>query len=332
MGLVGFSLAPLFGQCGVDYLPPSAFARRPVLWLRLMAANASTITYAPGFGYRLAAQRFARQAEALDLSRLRIAGIGGDMIRAEVLDHFAETLAPAGFRPEAFLPSYGMAETTLAASFAPLGRSYVTHAGADGRGHIMCGYPLPNHELLVVDATGTALPDGGIGHIWLRGPSLMTGYFDDPDATARAMRRDGFLDTGDLGYLHDGQIVVTGRAKDVILLRGRNVWPDDVEWAAERAAGLSPGEVVAFGIEEEREDVLVALVQCGLTGMPARNALQANIQVAIGAALGVTARIVLVPPRRLPVTSSGKLARGEARTRYLAGAYTAAPFVDAQPS
>ncbi|HEY4254061.1 MAG TPA: fatty acyl-AMP ligase [Roseomonas sp.] len=318
MGLVGFALAPMFGRCSVDYLAAGAFARRPALWLQLMAAKGSTITYAPSFGYRLAAQRFRSNGEALDLSRLRVAGIGGDMVRADVLAEFADALAATGFRAEAFLPSYGMAEATLAVTFADPGGVVVDQSRGDPRGYVVCGRPLPGHALIVVDAAGVALPDGEIGHIWLRGPSLMQGYFANPAATAAVMRRDGFMDSGDLGYLRDGRIVVTGRAKDVILQRGRNIWPEDVEWAVERLPPLLPGDAVAFGIEADGEEVLVTLIQCGLTDTAAREGLRARAAAAISESVGVAGRIVLVPPRSLPFTSSGKLARGLARSRYLA--------------
>lgn len=324
MGLVGFLLAPLSGPCSVDYLPPAGFARRPALWPQLMASLGSTISYAPTFGYRLAAER-VRDADlaGVDLSRWRLAGVGGDMVRAEALEAFAARFAPAGFDRIAFVPSYGLAEATLAVSFATDGlRLALPRAERSGeaRPHVICGRPLPGMELRIVDGNGRPVADGAVGRIEVRGPSLMAGYVR-PTEAGLTIGADGFLDTGDLGFLTEGALVVTGRAKDLILVNGRNIWPADLEWAAQQAAGLRHGQVVAFPLADAGSaagsEEVVVLVEC--RDADAMESLRPRIADAISRQTGVAAEIVFVPPRTIPLTSSGKLRRSAARDAYLAG-------------
>jgi fatty-acyl-CoA synthase len=339
MGLVGFCLAPMMGQVTIDYLATTAFARRPALWLKLMSDNKTTITFAPSFGYDLAARRINGDAASLDLSRVRIAGIGGDMVRPDVLRLFAEKLAVAKFDPKAFLPSYGMAEATLAITFtdldAPvridtvnrihykLARRAVPMAGggpSKSRDFVSCGRPLPGHEVIVLDDQGERLADRAIGRVCVKGPSLMAGYYNDGEATADVMRGDGFMDTGDMGYWLDGEIVITGRVKDLILHNGRNIWPQDIEWAAEHIEPLRDGDVAAFAVEgDDGDDDVVVLLQCRLSAAEEMEALRRKVGAAVHQAAGVECRIVLVPPKSLPYTSSGKLSRAGARAKYLAG-------------
>ncbi len=337
MGLVGFSIAPLFGQCPIDYLPAIAFARRPVLWLRLMAEYGSTITYSPSFGYRLAAQRYLSEPETLDLSHLRITGIGGDMIHADILYQFAEALKETGFKAEAFLPSYGMAEATLAISFGKPGAGFEVDtvdrakAETDGtielvsssgqerlpvRSFVVCGFPLPGTDIRIVSEESLPLPDKRIGHVLFRGPNMMREYVGNPEETGHALRPDGYLETGDLGYLREGRIVITGRTKDVILYRGRNVWPEDIEWTAEQALKLNHGNVVAFSLESENggDDQVVILVQSRTADERERTLLTEQVHQAISQTYGISSTVVPVPHGTIPKTSSGKLARARART------------------
>ena len=337
MGLVGFFLSPVMGQSSVDYMATADFAKRPTIWLHLMSENRCTASYAPSFGYELAARRINGKAETLDLSHWRIAGIGGDMVRPEVLDAFAQALAPAGFDPRAFLPSYGMAEMSLAISFADLDRPMRTDVvdreaarcegvarpareDAHARTFVSCGRVLPGHELKVVDENGNALPERHIGHILVKGPSMMSGYFANPEATAAAMREGGFLDTGDLGYMVDGEIFITGRSKDMILHHGRNIWPQDIEWAVERLPGLRSGDAAAFGVErEDGTERIVVLVQCRKRDVAAQEELRRAVSRVVHEVAGAECEVVLVAPRSLPLTSSGKLARSRARQMYLNG-------------
>ncbi len=337
MGLVGFCLAAMMGQVSVDYLDTAAFARRPALWLKLMSENRSTIAYSPSFGYDLAARRVNGHAAALDLSAWRIAGIGGDMVRPDSLDGFARKMAAAGFDATAFMPSYGMAEATLAVTFADSRRPVRVDrvAGADckssgradpavmaqGRERIFvsCGRPLPGHEIAVRDENRKPLGDRRIGHIWIRGPSLMAGYFGNEQATRAVFDQEGWMNTGDMGYRLDGEIIVTGRSKDLILYNGRNIWPQDIEWAIEREASLRNGDVAAFAVATDAgEDKVVILVQCRPSDRDQRNALLRRAFAAVSRHVGIECEIILVAPRSLPVTSSGKLSRAGARKRFLA--------------
>jgi fatty-acyl-CoA synthase len=339
MGLVGFCLAPMVAQVTVDFLPTTAFARRPALWLKLMSENKCTIASSPTFGYELAAKRIAGEAITLDLSHWRAAGIGGDMVRADVLTRFAETLAVAGFNARAFLPSYGMAESTLAISISDVDhpiridtidlaalknkkRAVPAKGGTTAltRSFVACGPVIPGHELQVRDDAGVVLAERMVGRIFVKGPSLMAGYFNAPDATAQTIGPDGFLDTGDMGYLLGGEIVITGRVKDLILHNGRNIWPQDIEWSAESVAPLKSGDVAAFAVENANgDDELVILVECKLADQQQQEDLRRAVHNAVLQVAGVNCCIVLVPPRSLPFTSSGKLSRAGARERYQAG-------------
>ncbi len=340
MGLVGFCLSPMLGQVTVDYLATTAFARRPALWLKLMSQNKSTVCFSPTFGYDLAAKRIKGDLTGIDLSSIRIAGIGGDMIRADVLQHFASVTKPAGFNPDVFLPSYGMAESTLAISFSKigeplnidmvsrhackvLGKAQPAAANAPSeqvRGFVVCGKALPGHSLEVRNEMGEALSDREIGRIYAKGPSLMAGYYNNREATQAVLGGDGCLDTGDMGYMLDGRVVITGRAKDLILHNGRNIWPQDIEWAIEKLPGLKSGDVAAFAIEnEDGEDDVVVLVECRVSETAQRIELRRNVGKIVHQGAGVDCRIVLVPPRSLPFTSSGKLSRASARQKFVEG-------------
>ena len=342
MGLIGFFLGPMAVQASLDLLPTAAFVRRPLLWLDLISRNQGTISYSPTFGYELCARRAeSMNVEGLDLSSWRAAGIGGDMIRPPVLQTFAERFAPAGFDPKAFVASYGMAEATLALSFAPLGRGLraepldvdrlerdqiaVPRAKGAGRSRdfALCGPVLPGHELQVRGERGEPLGEGQVGRIFARGPSLMRAYFGQPEETERVLSADGWLDTGDLGYLSGGEIVITGRAKDLIIVNGRNVWPQDLEWTAEaEAAALRSGDVAVFSVAGEGEETVVALVQCRTSDPEAREKLRADIAGCLRLRHGVETEVVLAPAHSLPRTSSGKLSRSRAKAMYQAGQFT----------
>jgi fatty-acyl-CoA synthase len=342
MGLVGFFLLPMCCQASVDILSPRDFARRPLLWLNLISRNRSTTAFSPSFGYELCTRR-AETADlgALDLSSWRSAGIGGDMIRPGVLNNFVARFAPHGFNPDAFVPSYGMAEATLALSFTPPGRGArqetvdsalletrhqalpVRDVERRTRSFVRCGYPLPGHEIEVRDAAGKALAERHVGTIFARGPSLMQGYFGAPAETAQVLTHDGWLNTGDLGFFVDGEIVISGRAKDLIIVNGRNLWPQDLEWTAEAALSqLRSNDVAVFSVNGEADEVVVALVQCRVGEPAAREALAVEIGNIFKARYAVEARVVLVAPRSLPLTSSGKMSRSRARSIYLANGFT----------
>ncbi|HEX4171372.1 MAG TPA: fatty acyl-AMP ligase [Acetobacteraceae bacterium] len=341
MGLVGFMLAPLACQVTVDLLPTREFARRPLAWLDLISRNRGTLAYSPSFGFELCARRADSNPMRLDLSCWRVAGVGGDMIRPQVLQDFAARFAAVGFRSEALVASYGMAEATLALSFAPLDRGIRTDVvarwplehqglaipfraeeGEEERAFVRCGPILPGHQIELRDEAGRVLPDRHVGTIFVRGPSMMTGYHALPDHTASVLSADGWLNTGDLGYLLDGEIVITGRAKDLIVVNGRNIWPQDLEWTAEIGLPtLRSHDVVVFSLDNDATERVVALVQCRFSQPEAREALRAEAAALFLRQHGVEVSVVLVPPHSLPHTSSGKLSRARAKQMLLRGIF-----------
>jgi len=339
MGLVGFLLAPVATQTPVDYIATREFARRPLIWPTLMSRNGGNVCYSPSFGYDLCARRLKDgSTDHLDLSHWRVAGIGGDMIRPGVLSRFAEAFRGCGFKKEAFVASYGMAEATLGITFAPLDRGIeldtvdldlleseaqaVPAEGRNGHGRtrafVLCGEVLPGHEVEVRGPDGTPLPDRKVGRIMFRGPSLMREYFNSREETARVLSEDGWLDTGDLGFFLDGSLVVTGRSKDLILANGRNIWPQDLEWLVEHEVeGVRNGDVAAVSVDDAESENVVLLVQCRTSDETARANLRQAVAETIRAAVGINCTVVLAPHNSLPQTSSGKLSRARARQMYL---------------
>lgn len=333
MGLVGKLIVPMVSQASIDYLGTREFAMRPRLWLRLLSEHRSTISFAPPFGYELTTRRLREgDAAGLDLSAWRIAGCGADMIRPETLERFATALAPAGFDPGALLPSYGMAEVSLAVSFTPPGTGMRAdtidlHAHrppdpgqAPGRTtrFTRCGRPLPGYEVEIRGDDGSAMPERREGSIFLRTPSTMEGYYAAPEINAQILK-NGWLDTGDLGYMVDGELVITGRRKDLMIVNGRNIWPQDVEHVAEQHPGVRTTDAAAFTIDtEDGGSLLVVLLQCREPDEDAREQMLRAIRRDIQAEFGVEARVQAVPPHSLPRTTSGKLSRSQARLDYLA--------------
>lgn len=357
MGLVGCCLTPIAAQFSADYIATKDFVRRPLLWLELISQNRATITFGPTLGYDLAMRRVrGRAPEGLDLSSWRMAGIGADMVKAPVIRAFSETFAPAGFDESAFTPSYGMAETTLALSFAPLGqgletlrldltaleREMVARPATNERGagpardFALCGPPLPGHRIEIRDEAGAALPPGRVGRIFAAGPSLMREYFGDPEQT-RACLSGGWLDTGDLGFLTGadagrdlaGQIVITGRAKDLMIVNGRNIWPQDLEWTVETEVEQArEGSVAAFSHTPDDtgprlEEQIVLVAECRLRDRAAREAMRTEIHRVVRERHGVESQVLFATNGALPRTSSGKLSRAKTRLMFLDGAFEA---------
>jgi fatty-acyl-CoA synthase len=348
MGLIGFTLAPLYAQRSVDFIATSDFVRRPLLWLRVMSENRTTITYSPSFGYELAARRAARAEDgAIDLSSLRIAGIGGDMVRSEALDLFAKAFAASRFDAKAFLPSYGMAETTLAISFTDSDESIVVdqvdmrHYTRSGiaqpasavtspehrRGFVLCGRALPGHEIEVRGEDGSPLGERAVGRIFVKGPSLTPGYFSDAEAS-RAMFHGEWLDTGDMGYFLGGRIVITGRAKDLIIINGRNIWPQDIEWAVEKVEGVRQGGVAAFSVDDGHGERIVVVAERRGMSAEALLALRRELARVIQSAAGAPAEVVLAKPHSMVMTSSGKLSRAKVKQKFLEGAFDEAMLLE----
>ncbi|MDB5710665.1 MAG: acyl-CoA synthetase [Sphingomonas bacterium] len=338
MGLVGCFLSPVANQVSADYLKTEDFARRPLAWLDLISRNkGTTLSYSPTFGYDICSRRIgtlSHVSDRFDLSRWRVAGNGADMIRPDVMQAFVDAFADAGFKASSFLPSYGLAEATLAVSIMPPGEgirvelveetqlSGVAH-GQDRpqrfRAIVNCGKPARDMRIEVREEDGTPLPERAIGKIWCTGPSLMVGYFRDPEATAACMA-DGWLDTGDMGYLSDGYVYIVGRAKDMIIINGRNHWPQDIEWAVEQLPGFKAGDIAAFAITTPGgEETPAVLVQCRSSDEAERLRLRDEIRERVRSVTGMNCVVELIPPRTLPRTSSGKLSRAKARNLYLSG-------------
>ena len=340
MGLVGCLLSPVALQLPVDYLKTEDFARRPLAWLDMITRNPGTsVSYSPTFGYDICSRRMSSQTRAedrFDLSRWRIAGNGADMIRPDVMQTFVDCFAPAGFEASAFCPSYGLAEATLAVSLMPPGEGIRLElveekelsgreddADADRprryRAVVNCGRPVRGMEIEIRDGNGAVLPDRGIGKVWVRGTSVMVGYFRDEEAT-EACLQGGWLDTGDMGYMSNGYIFIVGRAKDMIIINGRNHWPQDIEWAVEQLPGFKSGDIAAFAITgPSGEETPAVLVHCRVSDPHERGRLRDDIRERVRAITGISPVVELIPPRTLPRTSSGKLSRVKARSLYLSG-------------
>jgi len=340
MGLVGCFLSPMALQMSVDYLKTEDFARRPLAWLDMITRNPGTsVSYSPTFGYDICSRRMSSQTRAedrFDLSRWRIAGNGADMIRPDVMQAFVDAFADAGFQASVFCPSYGLAEATLAVSLMPPGEGIRLElveenelSGGDVgdeerprryRAIVNCGKPVVGMEIQIRGDDGAELPDRGIGRVYVRGASVMHSYFRDPESTAACLSEEGWLDTGDMGYMSAGYIFIVGRAKDMIIINGRNHWPQDIEWAVEQLPGFKSGDIAAFAITgPSGEETPAVLVHCRVSDPHERGRLRDDIRERVRAITGITPVVELVPPRTLPRTSSGKLSRTKARRLYLSG-------------
>jgi fatty-acyl-CoA synthase len=342
MGLVGCFLSPMSQQFSADYLKTEDFARRPLAWLDMITRNpGTTVSYSPTFGYDICARRMSSQTRAedrFDLSRWRIAGNGADMIRPDVMQSFVDCFAPAGFQASAFCPSYGLAEATLAVSLMPPGEgirlelveenelSGCGNGGAEDdrprryRAVVNCGRPVTGMQVEVRSPGGEILPDRGIGQLFVRGTSVMHSYFRDEESTRAVLSPEGWLDTGDMGYMSKGYVFIVGRAKDMIIINGRNHWPQDIEWAVEQLPGFKSGDIAAFAITgPSGEETPAVLVHCRVSDAKERGRLRDQIRERVRAITGITPVVELVPPRTLPRTSSGKLSRTKARNLYLSG-------------
>ncbi|HET7061622.1 MAG TPA: fatty acyl-AMP ligase [Nitrosospira sp.] len=337
MGLVGMVMAPMVAQVSVDYLATRDFAIRPLQWLRLISRNRATVAFSQPFGLKLCTLRVRdSDLEDLDLSSWRAAGVGAEMIRPDTLRNFAEKFAPAGFDARAFLPCYGLAESTLAVTFSQIGngfqslrvdagtlvdRKLAVRLQVEGRKYsefVNCGRPLPGHTVKVIDDAGQELGDLKVGSVLVHGSSVMTGYFNNPGDTQKTLQPGGWLDTGDLGFVFEGDLYVTGRRTDVIIVNGRNIRAQDIEELAEQQPEVRTREASAFGITDASDvTTIVLVIECRLTSTTDRQSLTSRLQRLVYMAFGVNCLVELVPPHTLPRTSSGKLSRFAARQGFL---------------
>jgi fatty-acyl-CoA synthase len=334
MGLI-LTLGAFAYGARVVLLPPEEFLARPGAWMDSISRFGGTFTVAPNFAYGLAGRDLLARPRDLELSQLRIAGNGAEPIDADTMYAFADNAARYGFKREAICPMYGLAEATLAVATSRPGEavrevwvsreqledhSVVEEVPADSEGArrlVACGPPVPRTEIRIIDKAGQELPADRVGEILVRSPSVMSNYWQDPAATRDAIDEQGWLHTGDLGFMAHGQLVVCGRIKDMIVVGGSNLYPEDYEQCAVNVEGVRRGNVIAFGVPEQERMVVVA---------ETRAVDGEGMTVAKETMLALTRRlshapqeVVLVPPGTLPKTSSGKPQRGVCRQQYLDG-------------
>jgi fatty-acyl-CoA synthase len=332
MGLIGFVVAPVFARVQVMFLPTTSFIRRPSIWLDAIHRHRATITFAPNFAFELATRAIsAHQSTAWDLSCLRALGCGAEPIVPSVLRAFLDRFEKNGLSSKSILPCYGMAESTLAISFHDLGKPLVTDrvdldALAAGRAtvtesnqrsaeFVSCGRAFLEHEIIIANAEGTPLGERDVGEIRVRGPSVTAGYFGNEEASADVFD-NGWLCTGDLGYRVGEEIFICGRLKDLIILHGKNHYPQDIERIASKVDGIRDGQCVAFartGPNGAEEAVLVA--ESRRVGETRRKLID-EVVSAVRSELGIAlAEVVLIKRGTLPKTSSGKVRRRETKLR-----------------
>ncbi|MDP3274535.1 MAG: fatty acyl-AMP ligase [Deltaproteobacteria bacterium] len=336
MGLIGFVIAPIMHVVPVTFMSPMQFLRRPSSWLNALSKYKGTITYAPNFAYALAVKRVKEdEIPGLDLSSVRVAGCGAEPIQADNLKRFAAHYAKHGFREGAFVPSYGMAESSLAIAFSngvPTDRVQSETLWNEGRAVpaeasdetaleiVGCGKKFDRHDLRVCNPeTREVLGDRQVGEFEIRGPSVTSGYFENPEKTAEVIDADGWLRTGDLGYLVDEMVFICGRQKDIIIINGRNYYPSDIEWAASKVEGVRAGNVVVFATSSaaNREGIVVVAETKSLEGSEKLAQLvRQEIQRATSL---VVDDVVIAEAGTIPKTSSGKVQRSKARALYEAG-------------
>jgi fatty-acyl-CoA synthase len=317
MGLIGCLLLAVYHPGPLALLPPETFLARPALWLRAISRTRATITVAPNFAFGLCAKRIRdEELSGVDLSSLRLVLNGAEPIAPAALRRFCDRFARFGFDPRALMPVYGLSEASLAVTFSPPRRGPRT-VRRDGRELASVGTPVAGVEVSIRGEDGRELPGGSIGLIHVRGPSVMRGYFQDANATAQALR-DGWLDTGDLGFVDGGELVVSGRAKDSVVLRGANHAPQEFEDALDGLAGVRAGCAVALGVLPEGADgeELALLVEVEPGKSPGEDAVRARVVERTGIRPHT---VRLLEPGTIPRTSSGKLRRAEALRQLVAG-------------
>ncbi len=341
MGLIGAWLGALYQGYPLVLMSPLDFLARPERWLWAIHRYRGTVSAAPNFAFELCVHRLADvDLDGLDLSTWRFAANGAEPVSPATLTRFTERFAPYGFAPETLAPVYGLAECTVGLTVTPPGRGpridrirrepFATASRAEAADaadpaalrFVSCGLPLPGHELRVVDADDRALDERSVGRLQFRGPSATAGYYRNPGASAGLFHGD-WLDTGDFAYLAEGELYLCGRAKEMIIRGGRNVYPYELEQAAGELPGVRKGCVAAFGASDpggDGSERLVVVAETRERGAAARAELQRRIAALGSDLLGLPPdEVVLAPPHTVPKTSSGKIRRAELRSRYLAG-------------
>jgi acyl-CoA synthetase (AMP-forming)/AMP-acid ligase II/acyl carrier protein len=342
MGLIGFYLMQFAARVHINLMPTDLFVRRPLLWMQLAARKRATVTSSPNFGYRHFLKVLGeRRLEDVDLSCIRSIYNGAEPISVALCNEFMNTLAYTGLKRHAMFPVYGLAEACLAVAFPPvetdnrwirLNRHRLTVGTPielnpqEPRDtlEVMCmGHAVPNTEMLIADGAGVGMPDEKVGHILIRGTSVSRGYFGDPQATAAAINADGWLDTGDLGVIHESSLYIVGRAKEIIFVNGQNYYPYDLENIAQRAPGLDFNKVVVAGVGKpgsQVEELVVFVLHRGDMAefLPTANAVGRLINEHTGLEVAQ-----VIPAKRIPKTTSGKVQRHLLEQAYVEGEFDA---------
>lgn len=338
MGLIGFVITPIIYRVSGDYISPLAFIKRPALWLKSISKYKSTISFAPNFAYSLCSKKIPESLLAeLDLSSWRMAGCGAEPIHAQTVKEFTEKFAVCGFQKRAFKACYGLAESTLAVAFpaqedlpkfdqineaALSAEKLALPAGPNDKtlSIISCGKSFPGHEISIRNENFEVCPERTVGEVTIKGPSVTSGYINNPEATAEAIRSDGWLLTGDLGYLADGELYICGRKKELIIIAGRNYYPTDIEMLVSEVDGIRKGNVIAFGVSEVDSEKLVVCAEAKQLSEFEKEATVQEIKSRINNAIGIMPfKIKLLPVGALPKTSSGKLQRSKTKNMFICG-------------
>ena len=339
MGLIGFVIASLVARIPVVFIPTIAFVKHPGVWMETVHRYRATITFGPNFAFDLAAKRASKISPSTDLSCLRVLGCGSEPINPKTMEAFISAFAPFGLRPNAILPCYGMAEATLAIAFADVQKPMqklvidrhdyetlnIAHpVGTNGNGTdpktrfelVSCGHTFPDHQIGILNDKGEHLPEGQVGEIVFKGPSVTPGYFQNPEAS-RQLLQGGWLHTGDLGFIYNGNLYISGRQKDLVIINGRNYPPQAIEWIVEEIAGIRKGSVVAFSVNGDSTEKLVIIAETTMTNTEELTmAIGNQVRSALGLAVH---KVVLVGRGSIPKTSSGKLQRRQTKAMFEGG-------------
>jgi fatty-acyl-CoA synthase len=337
MGLIGLVLSPVLATISTVYIPTLSFIKNATLWLETIHKHKGSLSFAPNFAYALVTKR-ARQEQIArwDLSHMRVFGCGAEPINPDTMRAFVKAFEPSGLKPEALLPCYGMAEATLAMAFVALDEPLRTDRIDSERYHkdrkavpasngaavletVCCGKTFTGHELSIQDEDGRILPDRAVGEICFRGPSVAAGYFNNENASHEAGMGSagGWLRTGDLGYLVDGEVYISGRLKDILIINGRNYYPQRIEWLIDELPGVRKGSAVVFTRQGKASEEIIVAAE-SRDKEPAQLIELIKARVSEEFQLSVS-EVALLPPGTLPKTSSGKLQRRKTREQYLLG-------------
>ena len=342
MGLIGFHIMMFANRIHCHLMPTELFVRRPLLWLQFASRIRATITCSPNFGYKHYLKVLGdRSVDGLDLSSVRLIFNGAEPISADLCEEFLARMQPAKLARNALFPVYGLAEASLAMTFPPLGRPFVaqsfkreslgvgsvaqltTKTDKDAVELVSVGRAIPPSEVQISADDDSPVPDGQVGNVYIRGENVTRGYYENPEANAAALTKDGWVRTGDLGFVHQGEIYISGRAKEIIFVNGQNYYPHDLENIAHRAEGLELGKVVAAGARrkgEQTEQLVVFVLHRG--EMKAFLPVATQVARLINENTGVEVSEV-VPVKRIPKTTSGKIQRHLLEESYVQGEFDA---------